>query len=110
MRRLLNRRRSPAGKARGKSVEFPAGATLFDARGPSRHVYLLRSGQVRLEGDRGAIIDYLGKGDVFGEKALLGRPAAGLSAKGLSRVELNGLEAEGRLVIANQTDWKASHF
>ncbi|HTP30540.1 MAG TPA: Crp/Fnr family transcriptional regulator [Candidatus Acidoferrales bacterium] len=85
---LVHRRNQPGRMERGKPVRFPAGATLFDLQNPCRRVYLLRSGQVRLTGDRGAIVAYLGEGDVFGLKSLLGAGSGGLIAKSLSAVEL----------------------
>ncbi|HTS60542.1 MAG TPA: Crp/Fnr family transcriptional regulator [Candidatus Acidoferrales bacterium] len=86
MQDLIHRRNPPGRKERGKSVEFPAGATIFDRQRPCRRVYLLHSGQVRLMGDRGAIVAYLRKGDLFGEKTLLAPEAGTLIAKSLSNV------------------------
>ena len=88
----LTHRRSVSGrkKREEESLQFPAGTILFDQHRPCRRVYLLRSGRMRLAGDRGAIVDYLSRGDFFGEKALLGSPAGGLAAKSLSVVELSG--------------------
>lgn len=66
MRRFLT-----AGR-KGRYADLPAGITVFDVDGPSRHIYLLRSGRIYLTNSRGAIVDYLAPGHFFGEKCLLG--------------------------------------
>jgi CRP-like cAMP-binding protein len=76
-------------KEPGKPLEFPAGAKLFDSDQPCRRVYLLRSGQVQLVSERGAIVDYLCRGDLFGEGALLGPRRGGPAAKSLSTVAVS---------------------
>jgi len=79
------------GSVRGNprdTLGFPAGTTLFDAQSPCRRVYLLHSGQVRLAADRGAIVEYLSRGDFFGESFLLGPRGGNLTAKCLSPVEV----------------------
>jgi hypothetical protein len=49
----------------------------------------LGSGQVQLSSGRGVIVDYLGKQDFFGEKALLPPKAGGQIAKSISDVEVS---------------------
>jgi CRP-like cAMP-binding protein len=89
MAEFSRRPSGPRPKKSGGSAEFPAGATLFDSHLPCRRVYLLRSGRVRLTGDRGAVLDYLSEGDFFGLKSLLTSYPGGLSAKCLSPVKLS---------------------
>jgi CRP-like cAMP-binding protein len=84
-----HRRQGSKPKKRGRFVELPAGATLFDGQRPCRWVYQLHSGQVRLEADHNAILDYLSNGDFFGENSLLSPPAGSLTAKTLSPVQLS---------------------
>jgi CRP-like cAMP-binding protein len=86
---VTQRRKGPKQTEWGKPVEFPAGAKLFDNDRPGRRVYLLRSGQVQLTGDRGAIVDYLSNGDFFGEKCLLGARRRNVTAKSLSQLEIS---------------------
>lgn len=86
---LTHRRKGFTRKEIGGSLEFPAGAILFDSHHPCRRVYLLRSGQVQLKGERGAIVDYISSGDFFGEKSLLNSNGAGLEAKSLSPIEVS---------------------
>jgi CRP/FNR family cyclic AMP-dependent transcriptional regulator len=86
---LFKRRcRSRTGRP-GNDLHFPAGINLFDLEHPSDRLYLLHSGQIRLSGDHGTIIDYLQPGCFFGEKLLL-RPRGGkLIARSLSPVEVS---------------------
>ena len=56
---------------RSKSIDFPAGITLFDSDRPPHRIYLLRSGRIYLANSRGAIVDYLVPGSFFGEKCWL---------------------------------------
>jgi len=56
---------------RSKSIDFPAGITLFDSDRPPHRIYLLRSGRIYLANSRGAIVDYLVAGSFFGEKCWL---------------------------------------
>jgi CRP/FNR family transcriptional regulator, cyclic AMP receptor protein len=85
---LTHRRKGSRRREIGGSLEFPAGAILFDSHRACRRVYLLRSGQVQLKGERGAIVDYLSSGDFFGEKSLLNSNSGGLEAKSLSPIEV----------------------
>jgi CRP-like cAMP-binding protein len=79
-RRKHNRGPAPTG--------FPAKAKLFDPDHPSRHLYLLRSGRVRLANGREVIFDYLTPGDLFGEKHLLTPQPRGQIATALSPVRV----------------------
>ncbi len=69
---------------------------------PCHRVYLLRSGLVQLAGGRGAIVDYLRRGDFFGEKCLLGSRRRGLAAKSLSPVELSAFRKAEILTCLRQ--------
>jgi len=79
--------RGKSGHARSGSLRIPAGATLFDPDHPSRRVYQLRSGRVRLAGRRREIFDHLAPGDFFGENCFLA-PPPGQIATTLSPVEV----------------------
>ena len=70
------------------SVAFPAHARIFDLDNAPSAVYLLRSGQVQLARGREAIVDYLGPGDVFGEKCLLTPGRVGQIATALTPVRV----------------------
>lgn len=73
MTRLTRRRKlspKPSGRT-GGIVHFPAKARIFDAEHPSRRVYLLNSGQVRLWSGEEAIVEQLAPGAFFGEKCFL---------------------------------------
>jgi len=102
---LKQRRKGPRANQGEGLLEFPAGAKLFDADHPCQHVYLLRTGQVQLQGDRGAIIDYLEGGDFFGEKSLLGPLQSGLTAKSLSPVEVAAF-GKSQLLRRVRQDWR----
>lgn len=69
-------------------VAFPGGTSLFDREHPSRRIYWLRSGRLRLSSDREAILDHLTRGDFFGEKYLLASRRVNQAAKALSPVEV----------------------
>ena len=70
------------------SMAFPAHTKIFDLESAPGPVYLMRSGQVQLARGREAIVDYLGPGDVFGEKCLLGRGRDGQIATTLTPVRV----------------------
>ena len=81
--RKLRRRAS-----KGVVLNFPARTRLFDGHQAPRYVYLLRSGQVRISRGSEAIVDYLGRGDFFGEQSLLSPGATGQIAETLSPVKV----------------------
>jgi CRP/FNR family transcriptional regulator, cyclic AMP receptor protein len=84
-------------------VEFPKGTTLFDSSHPSRYIYLLRSGQVRLSAGREAIVDYLSPGDFFGEKLLLGSQSGDQTATSLALVRVSAF-SKSELIALMQRD------
>jgi CRP-like cAMP-binding protein len=86
---LNHGRKSSSRRRSGGSLDFPQGHRLYEQERPSSRVYFLRSGQVQLTSGRGAIVDYLGKRDFFGEKAFLQREANGQVAKSVSAVEVS---------------------
>jgi len=70
------------------AIKYNAGSRLYGHDRPPNRVYLLRSGQVKLSTGRGAIVDYLGERDFFGEKALLQAQATGQIARSILPVEV----------------------
>jgi CRP-like cAMP-binding protein len=70
------------------SLNFSRGRRLYELDRPATRVYLLLSGQVQLTSGRGAIVDYLGKEDFFGEKAFIQPQARVQLAKSISAVEV----------------------
>jgi CRP/FNR family cyclic AMP-dependent transcriptional regulator len=70
-RSLTQRRRVSHDKPQGISVHFPAGTKVFDPEHPSRGIYLLNAGRVRLSSGPEAIVDELTPGAFFGEKCFL---------------------------------------
>ncbi len=75
LRALAMAERSPA-DIYGR--DFPAGAVVFEEGDPGSRMYVVQSGQVRIEkriGNHAIVIATLGPGEFFGEMALLeGRP------------------------------------
>ena len=87
MSRLLRQRhRVSHHKPRGVSVHFPAGTKVFDSEHPSRGIYLLNSGRVRLSSGPKAIVDELTPGSFFGEKCFLTPRRSDAAATTLSPV------------------------
>ena len=69
-------------------LEFSHGRTLYGADQAPARIYLLLAGGVQLASGRGAIVDYLGKDDFFGEKTFLAGQTAGQTAKSISAVKV----------------------
>ncbi len=69
-------------------LRLPAGVKLFDSNRPSRRLYLLRSGRVRLSSNGEAILDHLAPGDFLGEESLLRRSRPRQTALSVSPVEV----------------------
>ncbi len=102
MHDIRQRRKLTRPKEGGRLLAFPARARLFDSAHPCSRVYLLRSGQVQLDADRGAIVEYLGRGDFFGEQCLLGKNGSRLRAKCLSPVEVSAFRKSELLACVQQ--------
>jgi CRP/FNR family cyclic AMP-dependent transcriptional regulator len=81
-------RRICKSKQRGKLLHFEAGDVLYSPTQPCRRLYLLRSGEVQLSGDREAILDHLRAGQIFGEKCLLGPDPGKQAARAVTPVEV----------------------
>ena len=70
---------------------FPAKATIFDEKHPSRYLYQLRSGRLQVSCGRGVILDYLRAGDFFGEECFLPPKRRCLSAKSITPTSVAAL-------------------
>lgn len=77
------------GKSPGVSLTVHPKARLFDVFHPSRRMYLLESGRVRLSTDAQAVLDHLKPGDFFGEKFLLSPRQREQTAAALSVVNVS---------------------
>jgi CRP/FNR family transcriptional regulator, cyclic AMP receptor protein len=83
--------------------DFPAKTKLFELERGSRHVYLLRSGRVRLARGREAILDYLMPSNFFGEQCLLGTKYQNQTATCLTPVQVTRYR-KSQLLDLLQTD------
>src|SRR5579872_3562670 len=81
------------------SMAFPAHTRIFDLDNAPGAVYFLCSGQVQLARGREAIVDYLGPGDVFGEKCLLAPVPKGQIATTLTPVQVLALRKSSTRAI-----------
>ncbi len=68
---LNERRRGGQKKRSSTSLHFPAGTKILDPERPSRRIYVLDSGHVRLSSSPEAIVDQLTPGAFFGEQCFL---------------------------------------
>jgi len=87
----------PGPKRRGSGTkeaifDFPARATIFDARHPSRWLYQLRSGRVQVSCGREVILDYLRTGDFFGEECFLPLRLRRQSAKSVTPASIGAFQ------------------
>ncbi len=94
----------------GQTVTFPKGSILFSTASPSRRIYLLRAGQVRLSSDSQAIFDHLQPGCFFSEKSLLGSPPWNQTATALSAVEAVAFNKSELLAKLRQDPAFAAHL
>ena len=80
-----------------RTEEFPAGAVIFRAGGPSACAYRIVKGTVELVGPDDAAptrLVELGPGEVFGEMSLIEERPRSLTARAVTDVELSSLKAE----------------
>lgn len=84
----------------------PAGAVIFAAGEPGECMYVLRSGEARIEAG-GAEVDRVGAGDILGEMALLDHGPRSATAVAETDCELAPIDARRFVFLVQETPYFA---
>jgi CRP/FNR family transcriptional regulator, cyclic AMP receptor protein len=93
----------------GNNIEthfFKAGSTIFREGDPAQDLYVIKSGQVRIQlGNR--TLTELGADDIFGEMALIDKEPRSAAAIAVTDVELVAVSEKQFLFLVGQTPYFA---